>query len=176
MKYLALHLLLMTLTLTLSGCSKTGENKTGAQTNAEQTIVTVESASAERLPPGFLDDAPAPPTSENHVFSGGTLVLDEEINDAVVVIAKGKLVSWGKRGEVDVPNDSIGYDMRGKWLVPGATEDLEDGPLPNQARWQPNAGIELLILNQPPQTGGVPVQAIHGIVTGDNIEIFAADG
>ena len=35
-----------------------------------------------------------------------------------MVITKGNLIAWGKRGDVDVPNDSIGFDLRGKWIEP----------------------------------------------------------
>ena len=74
-----------------------------------------------------------------------------------------------------MPNDSIGYDMRGKWLVPGTRSDIEGDVLPNPERWQPNAEVDLLILNKPPQAGAVAENDIHGMVTQGNIEIVAAD-
>ena len=86
------------------------------------------------MPPGFLDEPPPKPKSNTLVLSGGDLVLDTVIADAVVVIQNGKLLAWGKRGEVDMPNDSIGADMRGKWISPGTPEDL--GSLPNMALMQ----------------------------------------
>lgn len=83
------------------------------------------------MPPSFLDEAPPPPTSATEILGGGTLVLPDGsfVNDALIVITNGKLIAWGKRGEVDVPNDSIGYDLRGKWiqtdeLAVGAAADL----------------------------------------------------
>ncbi len=91
-------------------------------------------------PPGFLDEAPAPPTSATVILSGGTLVLAQPIADAVVVITNGEVQAWGKRGAVDVPSDSVGRDMRGKWLLPKgelaaggpAAFTLYDGP-PSEA-------------------------------------------
>ena len=76
--------------------------------------------SAPNLPPGFLDDPPPPPTSDTAILSGGTLLLPDgsELRDSLVIITRGDLVDWGKRGEVDVPHDSIGVDLSGKWLQP----------------------------------------------------------
>ena len=77
------------------------------------------SAQAEsELPPGFLDEAPPGPESDTLVLSGGMLMSTPPIADSVVVITQGKVVSWGARGETDMPDDSIGHDMRGKWLLP----------------------------------------------------------
>ena len=41
-----------------------------------------------------------------------------EVVDSLVVITDGDLIAWGTRGDVDVPNDSIGFDLRGKWIEP----------------------------------------------------------
>ena len=73
-----------------------------------------------KLPPGFLEDPPPPPTSNTAILSGGTLLLADgsEIRDSLVVITLGELVAWGRRGELDVPHDSIGIDLSGKWLLP----------------------------------------------------------
>ena len=82
--------------------------------------------------PGFLDEPPPPPTPATEILGGGTLVLADGsfIEDSLIVITNGKLVAWGKRGEVEVPNDSIGIDVRGKWiqaarLEAGANADLQ---------------------------------------------------
>lgn len=71
-------------------------------------------------PPGFTDPPPPAPTSATQILSGGTLMTSPEITDAVIVIRHGQVIAWGKRGEVEVPNDSIGVDLRGMWLQPNA--------------------------------------------------------
>ena len=70
------------------------------------------------MPPGFVDEPPPPPTSDTIILSGGTLLTEPPITDSVVVITDGLVMGWGQRGSQDVPNDSIGKDMRGKWLKP----------------------------------------------------------
>lgn len=70
----------------------------------------------QTLPPGFTDEPPAPPTSDTLVLSGGVLLADTPITDSVIVISEGVVIAWGRRGEVAMPNDSIGVDMRGKWI------------------------------------------------------------
>lgn len=86
---------------------------------APESAPSAESSKAT-LPPGFLDDPPPPPTSDTAILSGGTLLLPDgsELRDSLVIITRGDLVAWGKRGEVDVPHDSIGVDLSGKWLQP----------------------------------------------------------
>lgn len=85
---------------------------------------------SKSMPPGFMDEPPPPPTSNTVILSGGVLLADSPITDSVVVIADGVITAWGHRGEVDLPNDSIGIDMRGKWirgsngLTSGSTADL----------------------------------------------------
>lgn len=92
------------------------------------------------MPPGFLDEAPPPPVSATEILSGGTLVLPDgtQINDSIIIITNGNLVAWGRRGSVDVPNDSVGHDLRGKWVVPtglttGAPAELRFSELPRGA-------------------------------------------
>ena len=70
-----------------------------------------------------------PPTSDTIVLSGGTLLTDPPIADAGVVISNGVLVAFGPRTEVDMPHDSAGFAMRGKWLQP--TAPLVVGEPPN---------------------------------------------
>ena len=48
----------------------------------------------------------------------------ERISDSIIVITNGQIVAWGARGETDLPNDSIGFDLRGKWIV---TDNIEIG-------------------------------------------------
>ncbi len=87
-----------------------------------QQTTAPDSPSGE-LPPGFMDEPPPPPVSDTLVLSGGTLVMEKEIPDSVVFIKDGKLLAFGKRGEVDMPNDSIGYDLRGSFIK--ATSELK---------------------------------------------------
>ena len=94
----------------------------------EASVPTPEAVSnSESMPPGFTDAPPPPPSSNTLVLSGGVLLLDTPITDSVVVITDGKILAWGRRGEVDMPNDSIGLDMRGKWLR--AASSLNSGSL-----------------------------------------------
>ena len=104
-------------------------------------------------PPGFTDDPPPPPVSDTVILSGGTLVAAEPISDSLIVITRGRLVNWGQRGSVDVPNDSIGRDMRGKWIMAGHVRDGQ--PVPDPALLQSGAPANLLILNDDP-TGTLP--------------------
>ena len=92
----------------------------------QQTAEPVEPV--KEMPPSFLDEAPPPPTSNTEILGGGTLVTPDGafIEDSLIVITDGKLVAWGKRGDVDVPNDSIGHDLRGKWIQ---AQNLEVGAL-----------------------------------------------
>ena len=46
------------------------------------------------------------------------------INDYIVVIHKNQLINWGKRGSVEVPNDSVGVDMRWYWIKSESGEPL----------------------------------------------------
>ncbi len=104
------------------------------------------------IPPGFLDDAPPPPTSDTVILSGGTLITDATVPDSVVVIRNGVLRDWGQRGSVNVPNDSVGLNTSGQWIVPGTMEDLHAGSLPNLETWQADTPANLLILDRYPST------------------------
>ena len=70
------------------------------------------------MPPSFLDPAPSRPTSDTAIWAGVNLLTDPPINDYLLVIEKGRVVGWGQRGSVDVPNDSMGVDMRAYWISP----------------------------------------------------------
>ena len=70
------------------------------------------------MPPSFLDPAPSRPTSDTAIWAGVNLLTDPPTNDYLLVIEKGRVVGWGQRGSVDVPNDSMGVDMRAYWISP----------------------------------------------------------
>ena len=72
------------------------------------------------MPPSFLDPAPSRPTSNTAIWAGVNLLTDPPINDYLLVIDKGRVVGWGQRGTVDVPNESMGVDMRAYWISPKA--------------------------------------------------------
>ena len=82
-------------------------------------------------PPGFTDAPPPAPVSDTVILSGGILLTEPPITDSAIVITEGVVTGWGRRGEMDIPNDSIGRDVRGLWirathtLVSGAIADLQ---------------------------------------------------
>ena len=117
--------------LGLLGCSAT-----------EEVTDTESESPATAQMPGFLDPAPPGPTSDTTILSGGTIVSGDVIADAVLVVTNGKLVAYGARGNVDIPNDSIGVDMRGKWIAPGVRN--ADGSLTLQD--MPGAGQTAMFL------------------------------
>lgn len=135
-------------TLLLFGCGQTTETESTTSTSGE-------------LPPGFMDEPPPPPVSDTLVLSGGTLMMGEEISDSVVVIKDGKLLAWGKRGEVSMPNDSIGYDMRGKWLMPlGGVPSIGD-----------SASFDVMIAAPEQEVSGGVTLANIGQVDGNELRI-----
>ena len=120
MKILPLILSLIVTISLLNGCSEAGKNQ------ASNDVSSNPSTSAlDNLPPGFTDDAPPPPTSSTQVLSGGTFENsgDVVLADAVIVLTEGNFIAAGARGNTDMPNDSIGHDMRGKFIVPGHVTD-----------------------------------------------------
>ena len=119
----------------LSGCADpVGESTQTTSTTTSQP----DTGETRTLPPGFMDPAPPPPTSDTVIWSGGTLLTDPPVEDAVVVVRNGDLLAWGRRGEVDVPNDSVGEDMSGKFLKPR-------GPL------QAGIPVDIEILDEDPR-------------------------
>ena len=68
-------------------------------------------------PPSFLDPAPSPPTSETTIWSGINMMTDPPMNDLIVIVNENRVVDWGKRGTLEVPNDSVGMDMRAYWIT-----------------------------------------------------------
>ena len=131
------------LLMTMSSCGSPTPDA-GAQS---QPPASNAAESTRNMPPGFMDEAPPPPTSDTLVLSGGTLITDTELHDSVVVLHKGKLVTWGKRGATDMPNDSIGFITAGKFVVPGSMEDLEAGALPNLSRFITDQPANLLVFD-----------------------------
>jgi hypothetical protein len=142
----------------LSACGGDIANSNPAEKTAQQQAT----GDTQHLPPGFLDEPPPPPSSNTQVLSGGTLVLNQIIPDSVLVVQDGILLAWGARGEVAMPNDSIGLDMRGKWIVPGPFANLTEGTLPEVDSWQPQAPANLLIFDKDPRLGKVSEEEIYG--------------
>ena len=124
----------------------------------QPTQATSDAAGASALsnnaPPGFLDPPPPPPTSTTHVLSGATVLSQPPVEDGVVVISQGTLVAWGKRGEVEMPNDSIGHDVRGKWIVAGTWSQSSPTAAATDATFNRGQPANLLILRQPPPVTG----------------------
>ena len=126
------------------------------------------------MPPGFLDEPPAPPNSTTQVLSGGTLVADSIIEDSVVVLQEGRLIAWGKRGMVDMPNDSVGFDMRGKWIIQGSWEQAAAGALPAAPVLQSGETANLLIITRPPPFKDLRESDLGGRVVDGKLELFDA--
>ncbi len=128
---------------------------------------------AEReMPPGFLDEPPPGPVSATTVFSGAVLLAEETQSDAVVVVQNGRLLGAGMRGAVEMPNDSVGLDMRNRWIVPGRQADLETGNLPNLEHWRVGAPANLLILDADPRDGQATGDNLVGVVIDGEIRLF----
>lgn len=113
--------------LLFSGCD--GKPAADASLDPVQEPASTGQRDPQNLPPSFLDEPPAPPVSDTFILSGGTLVTDEDLFDAVVVVQGNRVIAAGKRGEVPVPPDSIGIDASGKFIVADDTEvTLIGGP------------------------------------------------
>jgi hypothetical protein len=67
-------------------------------------------------PPSFLDPAPSRPTSETVIWAGLNVLSAPPVSDFVVVVQNNEITTWGVRGYVKVPNDSMGLDMRRYWI------------------------------------------------------------
>ena len=135
---------------------------------------TAKSVEPESMPAGFLDEAPPPPESDTIVLSGGNLILDGVTTDTAIVLQNGKLIAWGKRGEVDMPNDSIGKDLRGKWITPGTLTDLEAATLPNLAVLKKGAEANMLVFKTGPDLAGATTDDLYGTITNGELQIFDA--
>ncbi len=124
------------------------------------------------MPPGFLDEPPPGPVSATTVFSGAMLLTTDVKSDAVVVVQNGRLLSSGLRGEVEMPNDSVGLDMRNRWIVPGRQADLETGNLPNLDLWRTGSPANLLILDADPRAAPPTADSLIGVVVDGEIRLF----
>ena len=116
-------------------------------------------------PPGFTDDPPPPPVSETVILSGGTLLSPDPIPDSLVILTRGRVVGWGRRGSVDVPNESIGSDMRGKWIVAGRL--VNGQPRIDHELLKSGAPANLLFLSSDPAIASPAADHVVG---------YAADG
>ena len=150
-------------TILASACADPSTNKANPDKSAEP-----------EMPAGFLDDAPPPPVSDTIVLSGGNMVLDGVTTDTAIVLQNGKLIAWGKRGEVDMPNDSIGKDLRGKWITPGTLTDLEAATLPNLAALKKGAKANMLVFKTGPDLAGATTDDLYGTITNGELQIFDA--
>ena len=142
---------MLTSTLLLAACGQ-GQTPTSSAESA---------ATQQTLPPGFLDAAPPPPTSDTVVLSGGTLLLDSPLTDSVIVLQGGQVIAYGRRGDVDLPNDSIGRDMRGKWILPGTD------PTKRPSVLTPDQPSDLSIFDEDPRSADARVT---GRVRGQQME------
>lgn len=141
--------LLLICGLLLTACQESSQSQVAESSDPEQ-ITTQPELDEASLPPGFTDAPPPPPTSNTLVLSGGKLVLDgKTIIDSVVVISDGLIKGWGKRGDVAMPNDSIGKDLRGKWLLPVTGLQMDQ-----------TAAID--ILDAAPTPGLIPAGQVRG--------------
>ena len=158
-----MRILAVTLIYLLSACSDT------------QSLQPPATAAEPRnLPPGFLDEPPPPPTSNTQVLSGGTLVADTVIEDSVVVLSEGRVIAWGKRGAVDMPNDSVGFDLRGRWITPGRWEHAVSGKLSEQSELVAGQVANLLIFKRPPPYSKPDEGDLGGRVVDGTLELFDA--
>ena len=143
-------------------------------------------------PPGTtgaaaLPEPPAPLTSATHIYSGGWLVRgdgSEPLFDGLVVVREGRIVALGKRGEVDVPADSVGIDASGKWLLPGSLESLRrafaqrDHEAPLQfggdalPALTPGSNADFVLLNRDPLRDPEALTDVHGIVSGGELSLI----
>ena len=163
------HVLLGTLFIVFAtGCGDESARDPDTATVLPAVIPAVHPA---ELPPGFLDAPPPGPVSATTVLSGGVLLAQEEYPDAAVVVQNGTLLGWGARGTVDMPNDSVGFDMRNRWLVPGTEAGLAAGTLPDLSAWQPGAIVDLLILDVDPRTNEVGTANIVGSIAAGEIHL-----
>jgi hypothetical protein len=157
---------LVIIVLLASACSDPSESPSASRDIAGKSV------EEKPMPAGFLDEAPPPPVSDTIVLSGGNLILDEVTTDTAIVLHQGKLIAWGKRGEVDMPNDSVGRDLRGKWITPGTLSDLEASTLPNLSELKIGAEANMLMFKTGPDLAGATGDDLHGMITNGELQIF----
>lgn len=147
-----------------SACADPTVNQTSADKPAEPNLP----------PAGFLDAPPPLPVSDTIVLSGGNLILDAVTTDTAIVLQQGKLMAWGKRGEVDMPNDSIGKDLRGKWITPGTLTDLEAATLPNLTALKVGAAANMLVFKTGPDISRATSDDLYGTISNGELQILDA--
>ena len=134
-----------------------------------------------------LPAPPAPMRSDNHIYSGGWLISGDgtqPLFDAIVVVSNGKIAAIGKRGQIDVPADSIGIDASGKWLLPGSMESLKQAfanrdhaaPLDFSGQSQPGfaagAVADFVMLNRNPLRDPEAFGDVHAIISGGDMQLI----
>ena len=162
------YLLLMIGVMLMTACGN-------ADSTTEAPVAELPVEAAEVLPPGYTDAPPPAPTSDTTILSGGTFLLAENIADSVVVISNNTLVAWGPRGMVALPNDSIGMDMRGKWIVAGDPADIENDNLALPSEVASGDPARLLVFNSDPMTTEDLAGALYAIVSEEGIEVFETE-
>jgi imidazolonepropionase-like amidohydrolase len=81
------------------------------------TSNSASAPAAEHVSP--FDSTYTIPSAPAYVLSGATVLTGsgEQLDDASVVFADGKIVAVGN--QVDVPEGAVSIDARGKWITPG---------------------------------------------------------
>lgn len=71
-----------------------------------------------------LGCATAQAQSRPHVYRGATLypIAEAPIEDGVLVVQDGTIRAVGAAGAVDVPNNAVEHDVRGKVIMPGLVD------------------------------------------------------
>ncbi len=118
--------------------------------------------------------------SATQIYSGGWVVQGDGTEpqfDHIVVVTDGQIMAVGKRGTIDVPADSIGIDVSGKWLLPGPLAALQaafaerehDAPLvfgsTELNAFTANTPAHIVLLNANPLRDPAAFDDLHGIVT-----------
>jgi hypothetical protein len=75
---------------------------------------------------------------------------------------------------VEMPNDSVGFDMRGKWITPGRWEQAAAGKLPAPAPLKTGEAANLLIITRPPPFEDLRESDLGGRVVDGELELFDA--
>jgi hypothetical protein len=73
-----------------------------------------------------------------------------------------------------MPNDSVGKDMRGKWLTPGTRADLDAGSLPNKVSPTPDELANILIFKAAPDFSKLSADDLYAVVAQGELQILEA--